>query len=88
MTATGPCLVELNSRVNGAAGAWIPLARALTGYTQVDATVDAFLNGEAGTPGRPGALRNLPGFGNTPTRATDRERERESQIDVDHINSE
>ncbi|CAK9091852.1 Dapdiamide A synthase (ATP-dependent N-fumaramoyl-DAP-amino acid ligase) [Durusdinium trenchii] len=47
MTATGPCLVELNSRVNGAAGAWIPLARALTGYTQVDATVDAFLNGEA-----------------------------------------
>jgi len=47
MTETGPCLVEVNSRCHGAAGAWMPLARALTGYTQVDACVDAFLDGEA-----------------------------------------
>ena len=34
MTETGPCLVEVNSRCHGAAGSWMPLARALTGYTQ------------------------------------------------------
>merc|ERR1740138_1746708 len=47
MTADGPCLVEVNSRCHGAAGAWMPLARAMTGYTQVDACVDAFLNANA-----------------------------------------
>jgi len=47
MTATGPCLVEVNSRCHGAAGAWMPLARATTGYSQVDACVDAFLDEEA-----------------------------------------
>eukprot|EP00425_Heterocapsa_triquetra_P039836 CAMPEP_0195080020 /NCGR_PEP_ID=MMETSP0448-20130528/21828_1 /TAXON_ID=66468 /ORGANISM="Heterocapsa triquestra, Strain CCMP 448" /LENGTH=447 /DNA_ID=CAMNT_0040112929 /DNA_START=117 /DNA_END=1460 /DNA_ORIENTATION=- len=47
MTSTGPCLVEVNSRCHGAAGAWIPLARATTGYSQVDVCVDAFLDGEA-----------------------------------------
>jgi len=47
MTADGPCLVEVNSRCHGAAGAWMPLARALTGYTQVDACVDAFLHANA-----------------------------------------
>jgi len=47
MTADGPCLVEVNSRCHGAAGAWMPLARGLTGYTQVDACVDAFLNANA-----------------------------------------
>ncbi len=35
MTETGPCLVEVNSRCHGAAGAWMSLARSLTGYTQV-----------------------------------------------------
>merc|ERR1711877_5975 len=44
MTSDGPCLVEVNSRCHGAAGAWMPLAHALTGYTQVDACVDAFLD--------------------------------------------
>jgi hypothetical protein len=44
MTADGPCLVEVNSRCHGANGSWMPLAKALTGYTQVDACVDAFLN--------------------------------------------
>merc|ERR1712039_148083 len=47
MTTDGPCLVEVNSRCHGAAGAWMPLARALTGYTQVDACVDAFLDANA-----------------------------------------
>ena len=47
MTESGPCLVEVNSRCHGAAGSWMPLARALTGYTQVDACVDAFLDGHA-----------------------------------------
>jgi drug/metabolite transporter superfamily protein YnfA len=37
MTETGPCLVEVNSRCHGAAGSWMPLARALTGYTQASA---------------------------------------------------
>ncbi|CAK9098287.1 unnamed protein product [Durusdinium trenchii] len=47
MTETGPCLVEVNSRCHGAAGSWMPLARAMTGYTQVSACVDAFLSEEA-----------------------------------------
>jgi len=47
MTETGPCLVEVNSRCHGCGGAWMPLARALTGYTQVDACVDAFVDAEA-----------------------------------------
>merc|ERR1712217_390235 len=42
---TGPCLVEMNCRAHGGDGAWVPLARALTGgYSQVDATLTAFLN--------------------------------------------
>lgn len=47
MTETGPCLVEVNSRCHGANGSWMPLALALTGYTQVEACVDAFMNAEA-----------------------------------------
>jgi hypothetical protein len=47
MTVDGPCLVEVNSRCHGANGAWMPLAKALTGYTQVDACVDAFVNANA-----------------------------------------
>merc|ERR1719272_745570 len=45
MTADGPCLVEMNCRAHGSSGAWAPLAKALTGgYSQVDATVDLFLD--------------------------------------------
>lgn len=47
MTTTGPCLIEVNGRCHGAAGAWMPLAKALTGYTQVEACVDAFLDADA-----------------------------------------
>lgn len=45
MTPDGPCLVEMNVRTHGGDGNWVPLARALTGgYTQVDATVDSYLD--------------------------------------------
>ena len=59
MTETGPCLVEVNSRCHGAAGSWMPLARAMAGYTQVDACVDAFLDAKAfnGLPDVPPAFR-------------------------------
>jgi biotin carboxylase len=47
MTPDGPCLVEMNCRTNGGDGIWRPLVRALTGgYTQVEATADAFLDKE------------------------------------------
>ena len=48
MTEDGPCLVEMNCRANGGDGNWRPLARALTGgYSQVEATVDCYLDPEA-----------------------------------------
>eukprot|EP00547_Thalassionema_nitzschioides_P005643 CAMPEP_0194216736 /NCGR_PEP_ID=MMETSP0156-20130528/19566_1 /TAXON_ID=33649 /ORGANISM="Thalassionema nitzschioides, Strain L26-B" /LENGTH=949 /DNA_ID=CAMNT_0038945567 /DNA_START=101 /DNA_END=2950 /DNA_ORIENTATION=- len=44
MTADGPCLVEMNCRAHGGDGNWRPLCRALTGgYSQVGATIDAYL---------------------------------------------
>lgn len=45
LTATGPCLVEMNCRAHGGDGNWRSLARALTGgYSQVEACVDAYLD--------------------------------------------
>jgi len=45
MTPDGPCLVEMNVRTHGGDGNWVPLAAALTGgYTQVDVTVDSYLD--------------------------------------------
>ncbi len=45
MTRNGPCLVEMNARTHGGDGNWVPLAAALTGgYTQVDVTVDSYLD--------------------------------------------
>ncbi|CAK9048523.1 unnamed protein product, partial [Durusdinium trenchii] len=41
MTPDGPCLVEVNMRMMGANGAFISLARLLTGTSQVDATLDS-----------------------------------------------
>lgn len=47
MTKDGPCLVEMNCRAHGGDGNWRPLCRALTGgYSQVEASVDAFLDKE------------------------------------------
>lgn len=48
LTASGPCLVEMNCRAHGGDGNWRPLARALTGgYSQVEGTVDAYLDKKA-----------------------------------------
>ena len=45
ITPDGPCLVEMNCRAHGGDGNWRPLCRHLTGgYSQVEATVDAFLD--------------------------------------------
>jgi len=45
MTEEGPCLVEMNCRAHGGDGNWRQLCRALTGgYSQVEATVDAYLD--------------------------------------------
>jgi len=42
-----PCLLELSLSLRGGNGHWIPLAKTVTGgYTQVDATVDAYLDRE------------------------------------------
>jgi len=48
MTADGPCLVEMNCRAHGGDGNWRYLCRALTGgYSQVETTVDAYLDQKA-----------------------------------------
>ena len=45
MTKDGPCLVEMNCRAHGGDGNWRPLCVALNGgYSQVEASVDAYLN--------------------------------------------
>ena len=56
MTEEGPCLVEMNCRAHGGDGNWRPLCRGLTGgYSQVEATADAFLDPKqfAKLPDRP-----------------------------------
>ena len=40
MTADGPCLIEVNLRVMGGDGAFISLARLLTGTSHADAVLD------------------------------------------------
>jgi len=48
LTAGGPVLVELNIRAHGGDGSWSHLAKALTGgYSQIEASVDAWLDPEA-----------------------------------------
>jgi len=44
MTKDGPCLVEMNCRTHGWDGAWAPLCKALTGYSQVGAGIDAHVD--------------------------------------------
>jgi biotin carboxylase len=56
MTEEGPCLVEMNCRAHGGDGNWRPLCKGLTGgYSQVEATVDAYLDPKqfAKLPDRP-----------------------------------
>jgi len=66
MTADGPCLVEMNCRAHGGDGNWRSLGRALTGgYSQVEATVDAFLD--------PAAFKKIPDVPCTPFKASGQE---------------
>ena len=44
-TDTGPCLVEVGSRCQGGEGTWLPVAKECIGYTQVEVTVDVYMNG-------------------------------------------
>jgi len=47
LQADGPCLVEMNCRAHGGDGSWRTLVRGLNGgYSQVEATVDCFLDPE------------------------------------------
>ncbi|CAE7846851.1 ddaF [Symbiodinium necroappetens] len=56
-TSLGPRLVEVNCRCQGGTGFWLPLCRKMTGYSQMDAVIDAYLNQEAFH-----ALPNAPTF--------------------------
>ncbi|CAL1142338.1 unnamed protein product, partial [Cladocopium goreaui] len=56
-TSGGPCLVEVNCRCQGGTGFWVPLCRKMTGYSQVDAVIGAYLRQEAFD-----ALPNTPTF--------------------------
>ena len=47
LEARGPVLVEVNGRLHGGEGIWLPIADACLGYTQVSAMCDAYLNHEA-----------------------------------------
>jgi biotin carboxylase len=43
MTATGPCLVEVGSRCHGGEGTWLPVVKECIGYSQLEATLNAYL---------------------------------------------
>lgn len=62
LTPGGPCLVEMNCRAQGGDGNWRPLAKALNGgYSQVEASVDAYLDKKA--------FWNLPAIPPSPAKA-------------------
>jgi len=52
LEARGPVLVEVNARLHGGEGIWLPISEYCLGYTQVSAMCDAYL--------RPGAFEALP----------------------------
>jgi len=52
LEARGPVLVEVNCRLHGGEGIWLPISQACVGYTQVTAMCDAYLD--------PAAFRALP----------------------------
>jgi biotin carboxylase len=41
--ATGPCLVEVGSRCHGGEGTWLPVVNECLGYSQLDATLSAYI---------------------------------------------
>eukprot|EP00438_Fugacium_kawagutii_P000983 Skav221360 [mRNA] locus=scaffold2286:35159:37935:+ [translate_table: standard] len=46
-TCDSLCLVEVNCRLNGAGGLWVPLIEKLQGYSQLSALIDAFFDSDA-----------------------------------------
>ncbi|CAM9358694.1 unnamed protein product, partial [Ectocarpus fasciculatus] len=44
-TSTGPCLVEVGSRCQGGEGTWITIVEECIGYSQVEVTMDVYMNG-------------------------------------------
>jgi len=42
---TGPCLVEVGARCQGGEGTWLPVAKECVGYTQVQVTLDVYIDG-------------------------------------------
>jgi biotin carboxylase len=44
--ADGPCLVEVGSRCQGGEGTWLNVAKECIGYTQVEVTIDVYLEGK------------------------------------------
>ena len=66
ITNDGPCLVEMNFCCHGGDASWHSLCRALNnGSTQIEATADAYLDGEA--------FANLPDKPTSPFFAAGRE---------------
>ena len=54
-TPRGPVLVEVNCRLHGGEGIWLPISEACLGYTQVTAMADAYLH-----PASFGAIPTVP----------------------------
>lgn len=52
MTPGGPCLVEVGSRCHGGEGTWLPVVQECIGYSQLDATLNAYL--------RPDSFESMP----------------------------
>ena len=46
LCSDGPCLVKLNCSAHKNDGNWVSLCRALTGYSQVEVTTEAYLDGD------------------------------------------
>jgi biotin carboxylase len=42
----GPCLVEVGSRCHGGEGTWLPIVRECIGFSVVDVTLSAYLDGK------------------------------------------
>ena len=59
MTADGPCLVEMNCRIHGNCGAWIPSATAALRATQVTLALDGALRGGQALKAAPDAPSGL-----------------------------
>merc|ERR1719201_537773 len=55
----GPVLVEVNCRLHGGEGIWLPVSQACVGYTQVSAMADAYFDARSfeSLPTRPQSVR-------------------------------